>query len=70
VRELHLLRTGNAAKKFRQVDRYVAGRLRGFLMKRHGRNLRPGQANKWTEDWFVDLGLHRLRGTIRYPEAA
>jgi RNA-directed DNA polymerase len=63
-------RTGNAASKFRQIDRYVVGRLRGFLVKRQGRNLRPGQPRQWTEDWFNGLGLHRLRGTIRYPEAA
>jgi RNA-directed DNA polymerase len=63
-------RTGNAAQKFRQVDRYVVGRLRGFLVKRQGRNLRSGQPRLWTEDWFNGHGLHRLRGTIRYPEAA
>ncbi len=63
-------RTGNAADKFRQVDRYVVGRLRRFLVKRQGRKLRPGQPRQWTEDWFNGLGLHRLRGTIRYPEAA
>jgi RNA-directed DNA polymerase len=63
-------RTGNAAAKFRQVDRYVVGRLRRFLVKRQGRNLRPGQVLRWDEDWFNQLGLHRLRGTVRYPEAA
>ncbi len=63
-------RTGNAATKFRQVDRYVVGRLRRFLVKRQGRNLRPGQTSQWTEDWLNGLGLHRLRGTVRYPEAA
>jgi len=63
-------RTGNAATKFIQVDDYVVGRLRGFLVKRHGRNLHAGRADRWTEDWFNDLGLYRLRGTIRYPEAA
>jgi len=63
-------RTGNAATKFRQVDRYVVGRLRRFLVKRQGRNLRPGQTREWTEDWLNGLGLHRLRGTVRYPEAA
>ena len=62
-------RTGNAARKFMQVDDYVAERLRGFLVKRHS-HLRPGQANLWTRDWFHAQGLHRLRGTIRYPEAA
>jgi RNA-directed DNA polymerase len=63
-------RTGNAAAKFTQVDRYVVARLRRFQMKREGRDLRPGEANRWTEDWFDGLGLYRLRGTIRYPEAA
>ncbi|MDP2350077.1 MAG: group II intron reverse transcriptase/maturase [Chloroflexota bacterium] len=59
-------RTGNAAAKFRQVDRYVVDRLRRFLVKRQGRNLRPGQTRRWTEDWLNGLGLYRLRGTIRY----
>lgn len=63
-------RTGNAAKKFRQIDRHVAWRLKRLLIKKRGRNLRPGQADQWTEQWFNDHGLHRLRGTIRYPKAA
>jgi len=63
-------RTGNAAIKFGQVDDYVAWRLKRLLIKRHGRNLRPGQAAQWTPDYFHALGLHRLRGTIQYPEAA
>ena len=63
-------RTGNAANKFRQVDWYVVGRLRHFLVRRHGRNLHAHQAELWTEDWMHQHGLHRLRGTIRYPEAA
>jgi RNA-directed DNA polymerase len=63
-------RTGNAAAKFRQVDRYVVSRLRGLLIKKRGRNLGPGQIYRWTEDWFNELGLYRLRGTIRYPKAA
>jgi len=63
-------RTGNAAIKFGQVDTYVAWRLKRLLVKRHGRHLRPGQADRWTPDFFYALGLYRLRGTIRYPEAA
>ena len=63
-------RTGNAAKKFRQLARQVAWRRKRFLITKRGRNLRAGQAAKWTEDWFHDQGLHRLRGTIRYPKAA
>jgi RNA-directed DNA polymerase len=63
-------RTGNAATKFIQVDTYVRRRLRALLVKRKGRNLRSGDAQKWTDDFFFSLGLHRLRGTIQYPEAA
>lgn len=63
-------RTGNAAKKFRQVDRYVVWRLKRLQVKKRGRNLSAGQADQWTEDWFNERGLYRLRGTIRYPNAA
>jgi len=64
-------RTGNAAVKFNQVDAYVRERLRGFLKKRKGRNLRAGEVMGWTSDFFVQgHGLHRLRGTVQYPGAA
>jgi len=64
-------RTGNAAKKFQQIDSHVWRRLRTFLEKRKGRHLRPGEVRVWTLDFFVEHhGLHRLRGTVRYPEAA
>jgi len=63
-------RTGNAADKFHQIDRYVVWRLRTLLVKKRGRNLHAGVAAQWTEDWFNDHGLYRLRGTVRYPKAA
>jgi RNA-directed DNA polymerase len=63
-------RTGNAADKFVSLDRYVAWRLKRLLIKKRGRNLRPGQANTWTRTWFHDQGLHQLMGTVRYPKAA
>ncbi len=63
-------RTGNAADKFVQIDRYVAWRLRRLLIRRHGRNLRAGQVERWTSEWLWGLGLHRLMGTIRYPGIA
>jgi RNA-directed DNA polymerase len=62
-------RTGNAATKFRQIDSYVTRRLKRLLIKKRGRNLRAGQADQWTEQWFDDHGLYRLRGTIRYQAA-
>lgn len=57
----------NAANHFIDVDDYVVKRLRSLRVKRHGRNLRAGQAERWNRDCFERLGLHRLRGTIRYP---
>jgi hypothetical protein len=62
--------TGNAAKRFNQLDTYVWKRLRSLRVKRKGRNLRPGEVVRWTRESFYDLGLHRLRGTVRYPEPA
>ncbi len=63
-------RTGNAARKFNQVDSYVWRRLLKLRLKRKGRQLAPGEATRWTSQRFWDLGLHRLRGTVRYPESA
>ena len=64
-------RTGNAAEKFIQIDAYVWRRLKRFLVKRKGRHLKPGEAKAWNQDFFVEHhGLHRLRGTVRYPETA
>ena len=63
-------RTGNAAIKFVTLDRYVWWRLLRLMVKKRGRNLRAGQADRWTSAWFYDQGLHKLMGTIRYPKAA
>jgi RNA-directed DNA polymerase len=63
-------RTGNATQKFTTIDRYVWQRLMGFMVKRKGRHLKPGDVEQWTNAFFYDLGLHKLLGTIRYPGAA
>ena len=63
-------RTGNASDKFNQIDSYVWQRLRKLRLARKGRNLRAGEAENWTRDYFEGFGLHRLLGTVRYPEAA
>jgi RNA-directed DNA polymerase len=63
-------RTGNAANKFVEMDDYVTWRLKRLLIKKRGRNLRAGQADRWTRPWFHDQGLYKLMGTIRYPKAA
>lgn len=59
--------SGNSANHFIDVDDYVVKRLKGLRLKRAGRNLRAGQAQRWDRGYFESLGLHRLRGTIRYP---
>jgi group II intron reverse transcriptase/maturase len=61
-------RTGNAARRFNQLDTYVWRRLRHLRLARKGRNLQPGEAERWTRESFHQLGLVRLRGTVRYPD--
>jgi group II intron reverse transcriptase/maturase len=63
-------RTGNAAIKFVQIDRYVVERVRALLIKRHGARLRPGRVEAWHRPFFEALGLCRLNGTIQYPGTA
>ena len=60
-------RTGNADTCFIQLDSYVWRRLLSLCLKRKGRDLKPGEATRWTSKYFESLGLYRLRGTIRYP---
>jgi hypothetical protein len=61
-------RTGNAARQFNAIDGYVVRRLRSLRIKRKGRHLRPGEMGNWDRDYFEAFGLHRLRGTVQYPE--
>jgi group II intron reverse transcriptase/maturase len=62
--------TGNAARRFNQLDGYVWQRLKALRVKRKGRNLKPGEADRWSREYFESLGLYRLRGTVQYPERA
>ena len=64
------LRTGNAGTKFVSLDNYVWWRLLRLMVKKRGRNLHAGQADRWDSAWFHDQGLYKLMGTIRYPKAA
>jgi RNA-directed DNA polymerase len=63
-------KTGNAAKKFNQVDTCVWKRLVDFIVKRKGRHLHASEVERWDKDFFEGHGLHRLRGTVQYPETA
>ena len=60
-------RTGNASLKFNQIDHYVHQRLGLFLARRRGLRYRHGAISRWSFAWFGELGLHRLKGTVRYP---
>jgi group II intron reverse transcriptase/maturase len=62
--------TGNAARSFNQIDSYVYERLRGLRLKRAHGDLAPGVSSMWTREYFENFGLHRLRGTVKYPETA
>jgi group II intron reverse transcriptase/maturase len=78
IRDLNLVlrgwsnyfRTGNASRKFNQLDTHVWLRLQPFMIRRKGRGLRPGDISHWDRDFFHRLGLLRLRRTVQYPEAA
>jgi len=59
--------TGNARKKFEQIDSYVYERLCGLVRKRKNRQLRAGEMQRWTRAAFHAMGLHKLLGTVRYP---
>lgn len=63
-------RTGNAAKRFNQLDDYVWRRLVHLRIQRKGRHLRAGEVRRWTRESFWNLGLIRLRGTVQYPGTA
>jgi group II intron reverse transcriptase/maturase len=61
-------RTGNAARCFNHVDSYVWRRLGRLMLARKQRHLRPGEARRWDREYFWSFGLHRMRGTVQYPE--
>jgi group II intron reverse transcriptase/maturase len=61
-------RTGNAERKFNQLDSYVNARLTRWKVRRGGQ--RSGRVEQWSHDRFVAMGLYRLRGTVKYPAQA
>jgi hypothetical protein len=61
-------RTGNADRKFNQLDRYVYTRLRRWMVRRGGQQ--TGGGEKWSHARFAGMGLHQLRGTVKYPSQA
>ena len=61
-------RTGNAERKFNQLDSYVYYRLAQWMGRRGGQ--RRQRMEKWTHERFVGMGLYQLRGSVKYPAQA
>jgi RNA-directed DNA polymerase len=61
-------RNGNATVKFCMIDGYVRRRLMMWEHRRRGWNQRRF-AYRFGYDWYKNLPLYRLPGTIRYPVA-
>ena len=62
-------RTGNADRKFNQIDDYVYRRIRGWMVRRGGQRMRF-RSNRWPRERLHRMGLHQLRTTVKYPANA
>ena len=61
-------RTGNADREFNKLDYFVVKSLRRWQYRRGGQ--RPTKRTPFTGDQLYGMGLHRLRGTVKYPAQA
>jgi RNA-directed DNA polymerase len=61
-------RTGTCAREFLKMDRYVHHRLVRWLLRRGGQRGRKRPI--WSGEQLWDMGLYRLRGTVRYAAQA
>jgi RNA-directed DNA polymerase len=61
-------RTGNADWEFNKMDYFVVTSLRRWQYRRGGQ--RPTKRAPFTGDQLYGMGLHRLRGTVKYPAQA
>lgn len=61
---VNYFRTGNAARKYDQLDSYVGGRLRRLLVKRYARNL---SLAPWTREWWETRCHAGHTGRVRQP---
>ncbi len=62
-------RTGNSDGKFNDVDDYVHHRVTRWMRRRAGQRTRF-RLDQWPHERLYSLGLHRLRGTVKYPANA
>jgi RNA-directed DNA polymerase len=63
-------RTGNADREFQRIDEYAYGRLVRWMQRRGGQRTRYRMEAWPHERLHEEMGLHRLRGTVRYPAQA
>jgi RNA-directed DNA polymerase len=61
-------RTGNADREFNQMDSFVLLRLRRWQFRRGGQRLT--KRAPFRGDQLYGMGLHHLRGTVKYPAQA
>ena len=62
-------RTGNADRKFNEVDDYVYHRVQRWQWRRGGQRTRY-RFDRWPRGRLYEMGLQRLMGSVRYPQAA
>ena len=63
-------RTGNADREFHSIDEYVYDRLVRWMQRRGGQRTRYRRDAWPRERLHEEMGLYRLRGTVRYPAQA
>lgn len=62
-------RTGTAHREFHAIDEYVRERVLHWMWRRGGQRARL-RAERWPHERLWSMGLHRLRGRVRYPAQA
>jgi group II intron reverse transcriptase/maturase len=62
-------RTGNADRELHKVDDYVYRRVTRWMWRRGGQRTQF-RFDRWPRERLHELGLYRLRGTVRYPQPA
>ena len=62
-------RTGNADREFNKIDSYAYGRVLRWQWRRGGQRTHF-RLDRWPRKRLHEMGLHRLRGTVKYPKAA
>ena len=62
-------RTGTSHREFHRVDEYTHERILRWLWRRGGQRSRF-RAACWPQERLWSMGLHKLRGTVKYPAQA